>query len=103
VTGSRPTSATRSGWRGWSPRAICGWCGSRARSRSRLSPSVGGKLAVRQRGHDPALIDHAWRVQRRLNARWNLLRNARGKPAGIVTIAIARELVGACWEIATAR
>jgi hypothetical protein len=51
----------------------------------------------------PALIDHAWRVQRRLNARWNLLRNGRGKPAGIVTIAIARELVGACWEIATAR
>jgi hypothetical protein len=61
-----------------------------------------GTLAVRQRGQDPALIDHAWRVQRRLNARWNLLRNARGKPAGIVTIAIARELVGACWEIATA-
>jgi hypothetical protein len=48
------------------------------------------------------LIDHAWRVQRRLNARWNLLRHKRGKPAGVVTIAIARELVGACWEIATA-
>jgi hypothetical protein len=42
----------------------------------RLAPSVGGKLAVRQRGQDPALIDHAWRVQRRLNARWNLLRQA---------------------------
>jgi transposase len=68
----------------------------------RLTPAVGGKLAVRQRGQDPALIDHAWRVQRRLNARWNLLRTGRGKPAGIVTIAIARELVGACWEIATA-
>ena len=68
----------------------------------RLAPSVGGKLAVRQRGQDPALIDHAWRVQRRRNARPNPLRNGRGKPAGIVTIAIARELVGACWEIATA-
>lgn len=56
----------------------------------RLAPSVGGKLAIRQRGHDPALIDHAWRIQRRLNARWNLLRNGRGKPAGIVTIATAR-------------
>src|SRR5215211_3513971 len=67
----------------------------------RLSPSVGGKLAVRQRGQDPALIDHAWRIQRRLHARWQLLRNNRGKPAGVVTIAIARELVGACWEIAT--
>jgi hypothetical protein len=41
-------------------------------------------------------------VQRRLNARWTLLRTGRGKPAGIVTT-IARELVGACWEIATAR
>jgi transposase len=68
----------------------------------RLTPAVGGKLAVRQRGQDPAVIDHAWRVQRRLHARWNLLRKSRGKPAGIVTIAIARELVGACWEIATA-
>jgi transposase len=68
----------------------------------RLTPAVGGKLAVRQRGHDPAPIDHARRVQRRPNARWNRLRNARGKPAGVVTIAIARELVGARWEIATA-
>jgi transposase len=68
----------------------------------RLAPSVGGKLAVRQRGQDPAVIDHAWRVQRRLNARWGLLRNSRGKPAGVVTIAIARELVGSCWEIAIA-
>jgi hypothetical protein len=69
----------------------------------RLAPTVGGTLAARQRGHDSAVIDYAWRVQRRLNARWNLLRNGRGKPVGIVTIAIARELVGACWEIATAR
>ena len=68
----------------------------------RLTPAVGGKLAIRQRGQDPAVIDHAWRVQRRLHARWKLLREGRGKPAGVVTIAIARELVGACWEIATA-
>ena len=44
----------------------------------------------------------AWRVQLRLNARGNLLRNGRGKPAGVVTIPIARVLVGACWEVATA-
>jgi hypothetical protein len=30
------------------------------------------------------------------------IRLGRGKPAGVVTIAIARELIGACWEIATA-
>ena len=45
----------------------------------RLAPSVGGKLAARQRGQDPALIDHAWRIQRRLNAHWNLLRTGRGQ------------------------
>jgi transposase len=77
-------------------------CWSKPRCTYRLSPSAGGKLAARQRGQDPALIDHAWRVQRRLNARWNRLRTGRGKPAGVVTIAIARELIGACWEIATA-
>jgi hypothetical protein len=37
-----------------------------------------------------------------LHARWKLLREGRGKPAGPVTIAIARELIGACWEIVTA-
>ena len=68
----------------------------------RLAPAVGGKLAIRQRGQDPAVIDQAWRVQRRLHARWKLPREGRGKPAGVVTIAIARELIGACWEIATA-
>ena len=66
----------------------------------RLAPAVGGKLAIRQRGQDPAVIDQAWRVQRRLHARWKLPREGRGKPAGVVTI--ARELIGACWEIATA-
>ena len=104
---------------GWSPpstapASLAGWARSprpapaharrllvEAALHYRLAPSVGGKLAIRQRGHDPMLIDHAWRVRRRLNARWKLLRNGRGKPAGIVTIAIARELVGACWEIAT--
>src|SRR4029450_9694841 len=61
----------------------------------RLTPAVGSTLAIRQRGQDPALIDHAWRVQRRLNARWNPLRNGRGKPAGVRTIAVAGEVVGA--------
>jgi hypothetical protein len=39
----------------------------------------------------------------RVYARWNPLRNGRGRPAAVVTIAIARELVGACREIATTR
>jgi transposase len=63
----------------------------------RLSPSVGGKLAVRQRGQNPVLIDHAWRVQRRLNAPWNLLRNGRGKPAAVVTIASPASSSAPAW------
>jgi transposase len=65
----------------------------------RLSPSVGGKPArPGPRAHRPCLARPA-PAQRALE----LLRTGRGKPAGIVTIAIARELVGACWEIATTR
>jgi hypothetical protein len=40
-------------------------------------------------------------VQRRLNARGNLLRNGAAS-RGHVTIPIARVLVGTCWEIASA-
>lgn len=67
-----------------------------------LVPSEHSSGQSRRQGKITNLIDHAWRVQRRLHARWNRLRIGRGKPAGVVTIAIARELVGACWEIATA-
>lgn len=38
-------------------------------------------------------------LERRLNARWRQLKDARKKPDGIVAVAIAREL--ACWEITT--
>ena len=44
---------------------------------------------------------HLLAAQRRLNARWRQLRDARRKPNGIVAIAIARELAAYCWEIAT--
>jgi hypothetical protein len=40
-------------------------------------------------------------AQRRLNARWRQLKDARRKPNGVVAVAIARELTGYCWEIAT--
>jgi transposase len=68
----------------------------------RLTPAVGGKLAIRQRGHDPALIDHAWRVPRQLHARWNLLRNGRqaGRHRDHRDRARTRRRR---WEIATAR
>jgi hypothetical protein len=67
----------------------------------RRQPGVGRKLETRQRGQSPEIINIAWSAQRRLNARWRQLKDARKKPNGIVACAIARELAGYCWEIAT--
>ena len=67
----------------------------------RRGPVVGEALERRQRGQAPEIIHISWRAQRRLNARWRQLKDARHKPGGIVAVAIARELAGYCWEIAT--
>jgi transposase len=67
----------------------------------RRGPAVGEHLERRQRGQSPEIINIAWRAQRRLNARWRQLKDARKKPNGIVAVAIARELAGYCWEITT--
>jgi transposase len=67
----------------------------------RRGPVVGEALERRQRGQAPEIIHISWRAQRRLNARWRQLKDARHKPGGIVAVAITRELAGYCWEIAT--
>ena len=67
----------------------------------RRGPVVGPALERRQRGHSPQIINISWKAQRRLNARWRQLKDARHKPGGIVAVAIARELAAYCWEIAT--
>ena len=67
----------------------------------RRGPVVGEALERRQRGHAPEIINISWKAQRRLNARWRQLKDARRKPGGIVAVAIARELAAYCWEIAT--
>jgi transposase len=69
--------------------------------RYRRGPAVGEALERRQRGHAPEIIHISWRAQRRLNARWRQLKDARHKPGEIVAVAIARELAAYCWEIAT--
>ena len=69
----------------------------------RRGPAVGQALEHRQRGHAPEIINISWKAQRRLNARWRQLKDARHKPGGIVAVAIARELAAYCWEIATWR
>jgi transposase len=66
----------------------------------RRRPAVSDTLARRQRDQPARVIDLAWRIQRRLHARWRLLRDTRAKPNGIVAVAVARELAHGCWEIA---
>jgi len=67
----------------------------------RRGPVVGAPLEHRQRGQAPEIINISWKAQRRLNARWRQLKDARRKPGGVVAVAIARELAAYCWEIAT--
>jgi transposase len=67
----------------------------------RHPPRIGATLASRQHGHDPRIIEIAWRAQRRLHARWQHLHHQRRKPSGVVAIACARELAAFCWEAAT--
>ena len=65
------------------------------------NPGIGQALERRQRDQPAEIINIAWRAQRRLHARWRQLKHARGKRNGIVAVAIARELAGFCWELAT--
>ncbi len=67
----------------------------------RYPPRTGDVLARRQAGQDPRIIAIAWRAQRRLHARWQHLRHQRHKPAGVVAIAVSRELAAFLWEAAT--
>jgi transposase len=67
----------------------------------RKQPAITQTLARRQHGQDPRVIEIAWRAQRRLYQRWQHLHYERKKPAGVVAIAVARELAGFLWEAAT--
>jgi transposase len=67
----------------------------------RHRPHVTDKLRRRQQDQDPRVVAIAWRCQRRLHERWQLLRLERGKPAGVVSVALARELAAFIWEAAT--
>ena len=66
----------------------------------RRLPATGITLARRQEGIDPRVIAIAWRAQVRLHTRYTQMK-ARNKPAGVITIANARELACFCWEAAT--
>jgi transposase len=64
-------------------------------------PAITQAIARRQHGHDPRVIEIAWRCQRRLHQRWQRLHHERRKPSGVVAIAVARELTAFLWEAAT--
>lgn len=67
----------------------------------RKPPRMSSTLKRRQNDAPAAAIDCAWRAQRRLYQRWQLLETERGKRPAIVAIAVARELSHFCWETAT--
>lgn len=67
----------------------------------RKQPAITQTLARRQHGQDPRVIEIAWRAQRRLHHCWQTLHHERRKPAGVVAIAVARELAAFLWEAAT--
>jgi transposase len=66
------------------------------RSPSRLSVT----LERRRAGKSLAVRAQADRSARRLYGRWHAL-EARGKPRTIIVVAVARELAGHCWALAT--
>jgi transposase len=65
------------------------------------APSIGRPLKQRQKDQPPEIIALAWKAQRRLYNNWQRLAGKRGKRKSLVAAAVARELAGFCWVIAT--
>ncbi|MQA76656.1 MAG: transposase, partial [Solirubrobacterales bacterium] len=66
----------------------------------RHRPYVGKAIEARQAGQPAAAVAISWSAQRRLHRTWERLR-ARGKRPGLIAVAVARELAGFAWAIAT--
>lgn len=65
------------------------------------SPSRRSVTLERRRDGKPLAVQaQAERSGKRLHGRWHAL-EARGKPRSIVVVAVARELAGHCWALAT--
>ena len=65
----------------------------------RFPARLSREMLLRQENQPKPIRDIAWKAQVRLCARYRKLARA-GKPANIVTTAIARELAGFVWAIA---
>jgi transposase len=68
----------------------------------RREPHLGAPLRRRQTGQPAHVVALAWKAQRRGYRTWRRLHTQRAKRATLVNIAVARELAGFCWAIATA-
>lgn len=66
----------------------------------RRPPRMSVTLERRRTGKSLAVRAQADRSARRLHGRWHAL-EGRGKPRSIVVVAVARELAGHCWALAT--
>jgi transposase len=66
----------------------------------RLPAKVGQAMWLKQRGIAQAWRDIAWKAQVRLNSRYRKL-VGRGKKSNVAVTAVARELLGFVWAIAT--
>jgi transposase len=66
----------------------------------RRPPRVGKALERRQQGKPTEAIKISWDCQRRLHRTWWRLER-RGKRRTVVAVAVARELAGFCWAVAT--
>lgn len=64
----------------------------------RFGPAVRTPLRERQAGLDPAIVEIAWRAQKRLHDRYRTLA-AKGKNNNQVMTAVGRELLGFIWDI----
>jgi transposase len=68
----------------------------------RRRPARGQALKRRQAGQPAHVLALSWKAQQRLHHSWQRLDTERGKRRTVVAVAVARELAGFCWAIATA-
>jgi hypothetical protein len=54
----------------------------------------------RRRDQDPLVVERATRAEQRLHRRWSRMRS-RGKDERTIVVAVARELAGFVWAVAT--
>ena len=67
----------------------------------RRTPRIGATLQRRQQDQDQAVIAIAWKAQQRLHRTWRRLELKRAKRKTIIAVAVARQLAGFCWALAT--